>query len=31
VARGLNRYVGHGSGAFFAIILLNASIIGRRA
>jgi NRAMP (natural resistance-associated macrophage protein)-like metal ion transporter len=28
VARGLNRYVGHGSGAFFAIILLNASIIG---
>jgi NRAMP (natural resistance-associated macrophage protein)-like metal ion transporter len=28
VARGLNHYVGHASGAIFAIILLNASIIG---
>ena len=28
VARGLNHYVGHASGALFAIILLNASIIG---
>ncbi len=28
VARGLRRYVGHGAGAFFAIILLNASVIG---
>ncbi len=28
VARGLNQYVGHASGAVFAIVLLNASIIG---
>ena len=28
VARGLGRYVGHGAGTFFAIILLNASIVG---
>jgi len=28
VAHGLNHYVGHASGAIFAIILLNASIIG---
>ena len=28
VAHGLARYVGHASGAIFAIILLNASIIG---
>jgi len=28
VARGLNRYVGHGAGGIFAILLLNASIIG---
>ena len=28
VARGLDHYVGHASGAIFAIILLNASIIG---
>ncbi len=28
VARGLGRYVGHDAGTFFAIILLNASIIG---
>jgi hypothetical protein len=28
VAHGLTTYVGHGSGAIFAIILLNASIIG---
>jgi NRAMP (natural resistance-associated macrophage protein)-like metal ion transporter len=28
VATGLNHYVGHASGALFAIILLNASIIG---
>ncbi|MBF6555802.1 MAG: divalent metal cation transporter [Acidimicrobiales bacterium] len=28
VARGLNHYVGHATGAIFAIILLNASIIG---
>ena len=31
VARGLGRYVGHGSGALFAIILLNASVIGAAA
>ncbi len=31
VARGLERYVGHGTGALFAIILLNASIIGAAA
>jgi Mn2+/Fe2+ NRAMP family transporter len=28
VARGLSRYVGHGSGAIFSVILLNASLIG---
>jgi len=28
VARGLAHYVGHGAGAMFAVILLNASIIG---
>ncbi|MDE3008227.1 MAG: divalent metal cation transporter [Acidobacteriota bacterium] len=28
VARGLRRYVGHGTGDFFAILLLNASVIG---
>jgi len=28
VARGLNHYVGHASGAIFAVVLLNASIIG---
>jgi NRAMP (natural resistance-associated macrophage protein)-like metal ion transporter len=28
VARGLNHRVGHGAGALFALILLNASIIG---
>ena len=28
VAQGLSRYVGHASGVIFAIILLNASIIG---
>ncbi|MDE3065129.1 MAG: divalent metal cation transporter [Acidobacteriota bacterium] len=28
VARGLGRHVGHGAGTYFAIILLNASIIG---
>ncbi len=28
VARGLGRYVGHGAGTFFAIILLNASVVG---
>ena len=31
VARGLEQYVGHGTGAIFAIILLNASIIGAAA
>jgi NRAMP (natural resistance-associated macrophage protein)-like metal ion transporter len=31
VARGFERYVGHGTGAIFAIILLNASIIGAAA
>ena len=31
VARGLNHYVGHGAGVFFAILLLNASIIGAAA
>ncbi len=31
VARGLNRYVGHGAGGFFAILLLNASVIGAAA
>ena len=28
VAKGLNQYVGHATGAIFAIVLLNASIIG---
>ncbi|MHB8329981.1 MAG: NRAMP family divalent metal transporter [Acidimicrobiales bacterium] len=28
VARGLNHYVGHAAGALFAVVLLNASIIG---
>ncbi len=28
VARGLGRYVGHDAGALFAILLLNASVIG---
>jgi Mn2+/Fe2+ NRAMP family transporter len=28
VARGLDHYVGHATGAIFAIVLLNASIIG---
>jgi NRAMP (natural resistance-associated macrophage protein)-like metal ion transporter len=28
VARGLDRYVGHDAGALFALLLLNASIIG---
>jgi len=28
VARGLGRYVGHGAGTFFAIVLLNASVVG---
>jgi Mn2+/Fe2+ NRAMP family transporter len=31
VARGLGRYVGHGAGGLFAIILLNASVIGAAA
>jgi NRAMP (natural resistance-associated macrophage protein)-like metal ion transporter len=31
VARGLTRYVGHGTGDLFAIVLLNASIIGAAA
>jgi NRAMP (natural resistance-associated macrophage protein)-like metal ion transporter len=31
VAHGLERYVGHGAGTIFAIILLNASIIGAAA
>ena len=31
VARGLGHYVGHGSGAIFAILLLNASVIGAAA
>ena len=31
VARGLGTYVGHGSGTLFAIILLNASVIGAAA
>jgi NRAMP (natural resistance-associated macrophage protein)-like metal ion transporter len=31
VARGFEHYVGHGSGAIFAIILLNSSIIGAAA
>ena len=28
VARGLGRHVGHGAGTFFAVILLNASVVG---
>ncbi len=28
VARGLNHYAGHGAGGIFAILLLNASVIG---
>ncbi|NNN10079.1 MAG: divalent metal cation transporter [Acidimicrobiaceae bacterium] len=31
VAHGLNHYVGHGAGGFFAILLLNASVIGAAA
>ena len=31
VARGLGHYLGHGSGVLFAIVLLNASIIGAAA
>ena len=31
VARGLDHYVGHATGALFAILLLNASIIGAAA
>lgn len=31
VAHGLNRYVGHGAGGIFAILLLNASVIGAAA
>jgi NRAMP (natural resistance-associated macrophage protein)-like metal ion transporter len=31
VARGLNRYLGNGAGAIFAVVLLNASIIGAAA
>ena len=31
MAQGLNHYVGHAAGAIFAIILLNASIIGAAA
>jgi Mn2+/Fe2+ NRAMP family transporter len=31
VARGLGHYVGHGAGALFAILLLNASVIGAAA
>ena len=31
VARGLNRYLGHGTGGLFALLLLNASIIGAAA
>ncbi|MEI8126327.1 MAG: NRAMP family divalent metal transporter [Actinomycetota bacterium] len=31
VAHGLARHVGHGSGALFAILLLNASVIGAAA
>jgi hypothetical protein len=31
IARGLARYLGHGSGALYAIVLLNASIIGAAA
>lgn len=31
VARGLTRYVGHGTGGLFALVLLNSSIIGAAA
>ncbi len=31
VAKGLGHYVGHGSGTVFAILLLNASVIGAAA
>jgi len=31
VAHGLTRYLGHGSGALYAIVLLNASLIGAAA
>jgi Mn2+/Fe2+ NRAMP family transporter len=31
VARGLNHFVGHGTGGLFAILLLNASVIGAAA
>ena len=31
VARGLNHFIGHATGAIFAIVLLNASIIGAAA
>ena len=31
VARGLARHVGHGSGTLFAVLLLNASVIGAAA
>ena len=31
VARGLAHHVGHGAGVFFAILLLNASVIGAAA
>jgi NRAMP (natural resistance-associated macrophage protein)-like metal ion transporter len=31
VARGLDRFIGHDAGALFAILLLNASIIGAAA
>jgi len=31
VARGLEKYVGNGTGALFALVLLNASIIGAAA
>jgi len=31
VAHGLERYIGHGTGAIFALVLLNASIIGAAA
>ncbi|HEY5303885.1 MAG TPA: NRAMP family divalent metal transporter [Acidimicrobiales bacterium] len=31
VAHGLNHYVGHGAGGIFAILLLNASVIGAAA
>ncbi len=31
VARGLGQHLGHGAGGFFAILLLNASVIGAAA